>query len=85
MRIDDLNRIPVAPNAEKSEQTAQQHSPGKEPVANPDQAEVSDLAQALAKPDSGRIDQLRLQVQSGTYDVSAQIVAQSMITAHIKD
>jgi anti-sigma28 factor (negative regulator of flagellin synthesis) len=83
MRIDDLNRTPVTQGAEQSEQTAQQRAPGKESAAASDQAEVSQLAQSLAAPDPSRIEQLRLQVQSGGYDVSAQAVANSLIDAHI--
>ena len=85
MRIDDLNRTPVANGPEKSEQTAQQRPPEKDSVAVSDQAEVSDLAQSLASPDPSRIEQLRLQVQSGSYDVSAQAVADALINAHLKE
>jgi anti-sigma28 factor (negative regulator of flagellin synthesis) len=84
MRIDDLNRTPVTPGTENSGQTAQQR-PEKEEVASSDQAEVSHLAQALATPDPGRIDQLRLEVQSGTYDISAQTVANALINAHLTE
>ena len=83
MRIDDLNRTPATQEAEKSEQTAQERPPEKERVSSSDQAEVSDLAQSIAAPDSGRVEQLRLQVQSGSYDVSSQAVANSLIDAHL--
>jgi anti-sigma28 factor (negative regulator of flagellin synthesis) len=85
MRIDDLNRTPVTPGAEKSGQTAQQRPLEKDAVAGSDQAEVSHLAQSLAAPDPGRIEQLRLQVQSGSYNVSAQTVANALIDAHLKE
>jgi flagellar biosynthesis anti-sigma factor FlgM len=87
MRIDDLNRNPVTQVSEKSGQTAQSrpHEKEKESVAGSDQAEVSHLAQSLAASDPDRIDRLRLQVQSGTYDVSAQTVAKTLIDAHLKD
>jgi anti-sigma28 factor (negative regulator of flagellin synthesis) len=85
MRIDDLNRTPVTQGTEKSEQTSQQHPQDKGAVVGSDQAEVSHLAQSLAAPDHGRIEQLQLQVQAGTYDVSAQAVANAVIDAHLKD
>jgi anti-sigma28 factor (negative regulator of flagellin synthesis) len=85
MRIDDLNRTPATPGAEKSEQTAQEHPAEKEVVSSSDQAEVSHLAQSLAAPDSSRVEQLRLQVQSASYDVSAQVVANSLIDAHLRE
>ena len=84
MRIDDLNRTPVTQSAENSGQTAQQRRE-KEEVAGSDQVEVSHLAQALATPDPGRIEQLRLEVQSGTYEVSAQTVANAVINAHLTE
>lgn len=85
MRIDDLNRTPVSQGAETAAQTAQQSPPEKERLARSDQAEVSPAAQALASPDPGRIEQLRLQLQSGSYDVSAQAVANALIDAHLKE
>ncbi len=71
-------------------QTAQQRVLGKDPfqkdgVARADQAEVSQLAQSLAAPDPGRIEQLRLQIESGTYDLPSQAVANDLIDAHFKE
>lgn len=85
MRIDDLNRTPVTQNAEKTDQTGQQPpgAPGKNTVAVSDQADVSPLARALSTQDPARIDQLRLDVQSGKYDVSAETVAGAIIDAHL--
>lgn len=85
MRIDDLNRTPAAQVTEKSEQTAQQHPSKQDKAAASDQAEVSPLAQSLAAPDPGRIEQLRLQMQAGSYDVSAQTIANAVIDAHLKE
>jgi flagellar biosynthesis anti-sigma factor FlgM len=95
MRIDDLNRTPGTQATEQSGQTAQtrapsQDSPGtnlldKAAAAGADQAEVSQLAQSLAAPDSGRIEQLRAAVESGSYDVSAQAVASALIEAHLSE
>jgi flagellar biosynthesis anti-sigma factor FlgM len=88
MRIDDLNRASVTQSTEQSAQIAQQPTAekaplGKESVAGSDQAEVSQLAQSLTAPDSGRIDQLRLEVQSGSYEVSSDTVASALIEAHL--
>jgi flagellar biosynthesis anti-sigma factor FlgM len=88
MRIDDLNRAPGTENAEKAGQTSssQQRPAEKGSVAaGSDQVEVSQAAQALAPPDPGRIEQLRLQVQSGSYDVPAQAVANALIDAHLTE
>jgi len=85
MRIDDQNRIPVTQSGEKSEKTAQQRAAEKDAKAGADHAEVSHLAQALATPDPGRIEQLRLEVQSGSYDVSARTVAKAIIDAHLAE
>jgi len=88
MRIDDLNRTPVTQTTENSGQTAQQRAPENGTISSsdqPDQAEVSHLAQSLAASDPGRLDQLRLQVESGSYDVSAQTVANALIDAHTRD
>jgi len=42
--------------------------------------------EVVADTDKARaIEQLRIQVQSGSYDVSAETVAQALIDAHIKD
>jgi anti-sigma28 factor (negative regulator of flagellin synthesis) len=90
MRIDDLNRANATQGTEQAGQTGQQRAQGKGPldpevVSGSDQAEVSHLAQSLAAPDAGRIEQLRLAVQSGNYDISAGAVANAVIEAHLKD
>lgn len=95
MRIDDFNRTSLTQGAEQSGQTNQARAVGKEPlgnnvadsssVAGTDQAEVSHLAQSLAAPASERLEQLRLEVQSGKYDVPAEAVANALIEAHLKD
>lgn len=88
MRIDDLNRASITTGTEQSgalgtEQGLEKASPHKEAVARSDQADVSQLAQSLTGADPGRVEQLRLEVQSGSYDVSAQVVANSIIEAHL--
>ena len=85
MRIDDLNRTPLTQGTEKSDQTAAPRAQAKETAGGSDQAQVSSLAQSLSAPDPGRIEQLRLQVQSGNYEVSAQAVAGALIQAHLKE
>ncbi len=87
MRIDDLNRTPVTQSTEKTDQTAAQRpgTTGKDAVAGSDEADVSPLARALSATDPARIEQLRLEVQSGKYDVSAEVVARSIIDAHLTE
>ena len=86
MRIDDLNRTPVTQGAEKTEQAAHERALEKDNVADStDQANVSQLAQALSGSDPGRLEQLRLQVQSGSYEVAGKALANSIINAHLKD
>lgn len=86
MRIDDLS-APVTQSAERTNQIAQL-PPGaraNEAVPASDQAEVSALARALSTQDPARIDQLRLEVQSGKYDVPAQAVASAIVDAHLTE
>jgi anti-sigma28 factor (negative regulator of flagellin synthesis) len=86
MRIDDLNRTPLTQGAEKTDQAAGERALEKNNVTDStDQADVSQLAQALSTSDPGRLEQLRLQVQSGTYEVAPKALANSMINAHLKD
>ena len=81
----ELNRTLVTQSAEKPEQTNQQLPPEKGAVAGSDLAEVSQLGLSLTKPDRERIEQLRLDVQSGNYEVAAQVVAGAIIDAHLKE
>jgi len=88
MRIDNLDRTRVAPGAEKLGQTAPELPTDKDTVAvsnQSDQAQVSQLAHSLAAAHQERLDQLRLQVQAGSYDVSAPTLANSLIDAHLKE
>lgn len=87
MRIDDLNRTPLAQGAEKPDPVDPKRAPEKNPgtTGGTDQANVSSLAQALAAPDPKRIEQLRLAVESGKYDVSAEAVAKAIVEAHIRE
>ena len=70
MRIDNLNRTSVAAGTEKSEQIAQQRPPEQDGVFSSNHLAV---------------EQLRLQVQSGSYNVSAQALANTLIDAHLEE
>jgi anti-sigma28 factor (negative regulator of flagellin synthesis) len=88
MRIDDLNlnRTPITQGAEKTDQAAEKRALEKNTVADgTDQVEVSQLAKALSAGDPARLEQLRLQVQSGTYNVSSGALAESIVNAHFKE
>jgi anti-sigma28 factor (negative regulator of flagellin synthesis) len=86
MRIDDLNRTPLTQSTEKTDQAAEKRTLEKNSTTDSaDQAEVSQLAQALSSGDPTRLEQLRMQVQSGNYDVSASTLAKSIISAHFKE
>ncbi len=84
MRIDDLNRAPLTPETGKTEQPAGKSALEKDSKAarGTDQADVSQMAQALTTGDPQRLEQLRLAVQSGKYEVSAEAVAQAIIDHH---
>ena len=85
MRIDDLSRIPLTQSAEKADQAAEKRALDKGMIASDaDQADVSRLAKALAPRDPQRLEQLRLEVQAGKYDVPAEAVAKAIIDAHSK-
>jgi len=100
MRIDDFNPSSGTQSTEQSGQAAQTRAAEKESlgknrpdsnaVSGTDHAEVSQLAQSLTvapatAPSSARLEQLRMEVQSGKYDVPAQAVASALIEAHLKD
>lgn len=90
MRIDDLNRASVTTGTEQStsvgtERTGGKNLPNKDAVAGADQADVSRLAKSLQGSGNARVEQLRLEVQSGSYNVSADVVANSIVEAHLKE
>jgi flagellar biosynthesis anti-sigma factor FlgM len=88
MRIDDLNRTPLTQTqgAEKTDQAAEHGAQEQTSVTGgADQAEVSQLAQALGARDASRVEQLRMQVASGNYEVPAQALASSIVNAHLKE
>jgi len=80
MRIDDLNRSPQTPAAEKA--TSGPAARGRESKiesADGDNTEISSLAPTLQPQDSQRLEQLRLDVQSGQYRVSGEKVAKAVL------
>jgi anti-sigma28 factor (negative regulator of flagellin synthesis) len=81
MRIDNLNRASVTRTAQRTPRDNPQEN---DAIAAPDQASVSQLARSLAPPDTARIEQLRLQVQSGNYEVPAQAIAGAIIDEHLQ-
>ena len=87
MRIDDLNRAPSTTGAEKTDQAAQKRALENNPntAGGTDQAQLSQLAQALSTRDPQRLEQLRLEVQSGKYEASAEAVAKAIIEAHLNE
>jgi len=88
MRIDDLNRTPLAQGAEKTDQAADTRALEKNNnsiAGGADEANVSHLAQALISRDPAHLEQLRLEVQSGKYEVSAETLANSIIDAHFSE
>lgn len=80
MRIDDLNRSPQAPATEKatSGPTARSRESQVGSVDG-DDTEISSLAHALQPQDSQRLEQLRLDVQSGQYRVAGEKVAKAVV------
>jgi len=87
MRIDDLNRTPLTQSAEKADTAGQKRALERDSAAarGTDQAEVSQLAQALATRNAKRIEQLKLEVESGKYDVSAEAVAKAIIDSDLRE
>ena len=88
MRIDDLNRSNGAQSAEKADAlTLDRRSAGTsgKAVSNSDHADVSALARALSANEPKRIEELRLAIQSGKYDVPSEVVAGAVIDAHLTE
>jgi len=80
MRIDDLNRSPqtVATEKANSGPTARSRESEVE-SADGDNTKISSLAHALQPQDSQRLEQLRLEVQSGQHRVSGEKVAKAVL------
>lgn len=89
MRIDDVNRTPPPQATERAQQTG---SPDEnQPASNllEDHADISQLALANLKhgvegADPKRLEALRLQVEAGSYQVSATELAARIVDAHSK-
>ena len=84
MRIDDLGRSQPAEGAQRPEQSGQRLKTELSPNESPDHADISHVADSLRATDPERLEQLRLEVQKGTYKVSAEAVAKSIIDEHLK-
>jgi anti-sigma28 factor (negative regulator of flagellin synthesis) len=84
MRIDDLSRTTVTQAAEQCEQATPQ-GPSVESAAAGPEDEAAHFAQSIEASDPIRIEQLRQQVLSGSYDVSTHKVADAVIDAHLDE
>jgi flagellar biosynthesis anti-sigma factor FlgM len=84
MRIDDLNRPGQTQAAERTERAGEQDKNERSARSSSDQVDISQLANALNSADTHRIEQLRLQVSAGTYQVQPDVVAKSIIDEHVK-
>lgn len=94
MRIDDLNRALPAPEAEKTGAVQADRAKVGEtsaPAAGSDAADISQLAANALDPalnaksattDEARLEMLRLQIERGEYQVSAEKIASSVIDQH---
>lgn len=84
MRIDDLNSAPLPPEPGRTQPASEKIQPEYDPKAsgNADQADLSRLARALSNDPPSRIEQLRMEVQSGKYEVPASEVAKAIIDHH---
>jgi anti-sigma28 factor (negative regulator of flagellin synthesis) len=86
MRIHDVNRAPGAQKAEPAVQKPRgEKEGGSGGSTGAKQAGVSELAQALTSSDPERLEQLRLAVQYGNYDVPAEAVAKAIVDHHTAD
>ena len=84
MRIDDLSRSQQADVAKRPDQSGERSKTELTPNESPDHADISHVADSLRATDPQRLEQLRLAVQKGTYKVSAEAVAKSIIDEHLK-
>ena len=84
MRIDDLNRPAQTPAPEPTERTGEQAKNEPASLRSSDQVDISQLAHSLSNADTARLEQLRLQVQTGAYRVQPDAVAHALIDEHLK-
>ena len=80
MRIDDVNRSPLPQAAEKANLGSAARGQSDKAGNGSDNAEISPLARALQTSDPPRLEKLRLDVQSGQYQVSGDHVAKAIIS-----
>ena len=96
MRIDNLNRSLHTPETEKTGAVQADWAKTGETSASaansPDAASISQLASSAldpaasarsAKTDEARLEALRVQIERGEYNVSAEQIAASIIDQHI--
>ena len=86
MRADDLNRTAVRRGAQQAKETSEKRASEKSgglQAASGDQANVSSLARALSSRDAQKLEQLRLEVQSGNNVPAGEIA--NIISSHLKD
>ena len=84
MRIDDLNRPAQTQATDRAEQTPGQGTREPASAQGSDQVDISQLAHSLNQADTVRLDELRLQVQAGTYQVQPDVVAKALVDEHQK-
>lgn len=84
MRIDDLNRPAQTQGPEHTERTGEQGKNQPASHRTSDQVDISQLAHSLSSADTTRLEQLRLQVQNGTYPVHPDVVAKALIDEQLK-
>ena len=84
MRIDDLIR-PAPTQAPELTERAGEHAKNEPALLHSsDQVDISQLAHSLSNTDTGRLEKLRVEVQSGTYRVQPDAVAHALIDEHLK-
>jgi len=91
MRIDDANRAAQSQQSGKADAVRPSGGQAKGKAgeaAGGDEAQISNLASALSASggdaQDARLERLRMEVENGTYSVSAQDVAGSIIDRHIR-
>lgn len=84
MRIGDLNPAKVEPAAGQTAEKLLKEA-GQHPIAASDDAvELSRLSEAVAEPgpNQARLEQLRIEVQAGAYQVPAGDLAKKIVEFH---
>jgi len=87
MRIDDLNRAPQSQESAKTEGVRPDRTTNgtsSPQTSDSDAASISGMAAALS-PSESRLEALRLRVERGQYNPSANDVAAKLIDEHTID